>query len=115
MAKMQRFVGIRRGVLDHHRFARHLFSSETLFLVVITEEVQPETIGNEDIKEAFHHIELGDHRGFLHHLGTHLVGQLLGIAAGEFTEWKHHYGKVALKLRPCFLKIDLLRRRLLPV
>ena len=115
MTQMQGLVRVGRGILDDHILARDRFTAKLTVLVVCLEEIHPELIRNQEVKETLYHIELGNHIRLLDHLGTHLVGQLLRIATRQFTKGEHYNGHIALKLGACLLKIHLLHRRFLSV
>ena len=115
MTQVQGFVCVGRGIFYDYILARDGVAAKLAVLMVGLEEIHPELVRNQQVEKAFHHIELGNHVRLLDHLSTHLVGQLLGIAACQLHEGKHHNGHVALKLGACLLEIHLLHRRFLSV
>ena len=111
VAQVERFVGVRRGILNHHQrtLLRRCHKAELLFTVDFVEQANPGTGAHHQVQETFHHVEVSHHiGGVLLQVGTQLGTHVFWLLTCRLHEWKDHNGKVSLKFFLGFLKLNLL-------
>ena len=106
MTEMEGFVGIRRRVFNHHQWTLFCHGAMAIVLVVIDglKHLQPCFAGDDEVKEALHHIEGGNGLTVLLEILAQLLCHLLGLLAGHLDKGEHHEGEMSLKLTFCLLQ-----------
>src|SRR5690606_23044518 len=112
MTEMQRFVGVRTGEFDHHRFsaASGLFFSRKFFSAYCVELAEPVCFAQRQIQKTFHHVERNHQWIFADEILTKAITQYIGRLACCFHKWKSNQREIALEFPARFLKHDVFDR-----
>ena len=90
MTEMERFVGVRRGELDHDPASRRSKLAEILVRCYFREHFVPVNGREEEVQEALDGIETRDLRDIRNHPLTYRIAGILRCGMGYFKKGKNH-------------------------
>ena len=107
MTQVKRFIGIWRGIFNHHkgRILGSLLRAEVVVLVDGLQQLQPGTVAHTEVQETLYHVELLHSRTMLLQVFANLLGRLFGALFSHLHEWEDHQCQVSLKLTSRLLQL----------
>ena len=108
MAQVQRFVGVRTAVFNHHEggILAHRLCAELLVLLDGLQQLQPGSLPHAEVEEALHHVILLYGGAVLHQVLAYLLTRLLGRFPGCLHKGEDHQGEVSFKLATRLLQLQ---------
>ena len=111
MTEVEGLVGVGGRVFYHHQrtLVGDRLETELRVGIDLIEQGNPRGIANDEVEEALHHIELGDHiASMFHKVLSNLVTHHIGSLTGCFHEGEHYHSEVSFKLLTSLLQLHLL-------